>query len=85
MKIKTRNTLDGWENPAWLPKKQDWEYLKNQRVKSTRTPRRTQRQSFINQLRENGKQQLENQRQRLGIKATSHRPATILELLGNPI
>ena len=82
---KTPNTLDNWENPAWRPKKPDWEYLKSQRVKQTRTHRKTRRESFINQMRDTAKIQLENERQRLGIKTTSHQPATIAQLLGNPL
>jgi hypothetical protein len=82
---KTPNTLDNWENPAWRPSKPDWEFLKSQRVKQPRANRRTQRQSFINQMRDSAKVQLANERQRLGIKTTSHQPATIAQLLGNPI
>ena len=85
MKIKTRNTLDSWENPAWLPKRPDWEYHRQNRVLQTRTTSKTRRQSFINQMRDHAKIQLENERQRLGIKTTSHQPATIAELLGNPL
>lgn len=74
--------------------RKDWSFSKtkqfaNQDIyseRSTKTrPRKTKRESFIYKMRDAAKQQLENERQRLGIKSTSHKPATILELLGNPI
>ena len=84
MKIKTRNTLDSWENPAWLPEKPDWEYLRGKRVRQARvnsTRKPTKREQWIAEQNAIAK----DSRQKLNIKFTSHQPMTIAQILGNPI
>ena len=89
--MKTKSTCNLWEETAFNPKKPAWEWTTKLARKQTRFNNRqangsnSKRQKTIEAIRENGKQLLQNEKLRLNIKSTSHKPATILELLGNPI
>jgi hypothetical protein len=89
--MKTKSSCNLWEETAFNPKKTAWEWTAKLARKQTRFNNRqasgsnSKRQKTLDAIRENGKQLLQNEKLRLNLKSTSHKPATILELLGNPI